>query len=97
MSCKLRRFGLTWSDADFVHRRGLTILDSKNGESGHIPRTKAIPDALATPIGYPEQTLFKNSKEGQVEWLSKVFKSAVDRLGFNNDITDRREKVTFHT
>jgi integrase len=76
----------------------LTVLDSKNGKSRPIPLTKGIREILDQLLpGKPDDTLFKNSKGEQIGWLSKEFKSMVDGVGLNNGITDRREKVSFHT
>jgi integrase len=96
--CRLREiFSLKWSNIDFAHGY-LTVLDSKNGKSRPIPLTKGIREILdQLPVGGSEDTLFKNNKGKQVGWLSKVFESVVDSVGLNDGITDRREKVSFHS
>jgi integrase len=96
--CRLREiFSLKWSNIDFAHGY-LTVLDSKKSKSRPIPLTKGIKEILdQLPAGNPSDTLFKNSKGEQIGWLSKEFKSVVDSVGLNDGITDRREKVSFHS
>jgi integrase len=90
-------FGLKWSNIDFVHGY-LTVLDSRKSKSRPVPLTKGIREILdQLPAGNPDDTLFRNKKGEQVGWLSKAFKSVVDSVGLNEGITDRREKVSFHT
>ena len=45
----------------------------------------------------PEEPLFPTKKNEPVKWLSKSFRAVVDRLDLNKGITDRRQRVTFHT
>jgi integrase len=90
-------FGLTWSNVDLEYGI-VTVLDAKNGESRPIfitDQIRAVIDEL-TP-GEPGELLFKTRFGQPVVWLSKVFHDIVDGLGLNKGISDRREKVTFHT
>jgi integrase len=90
-------FSLSWSNVDRGNRV-ITILDTKNGESRPIfisPHIKAVLDEL-TP-GEPDEPIFKTRQKKSVVWLSKSFQRVINELGWNKGITDRRQKVTFHT
>ena len=90
-------FGLTWSNIDKAHDI-IHILDTKSGESRPIFITNPIGKILEElPPGDPNELLFKTSKGGPVVWLSKAFKKVVDSLKMNDGVSDRRERVTFHT
>ncbi len=90
-------FGLTWSNVDVDHGI-IHALDTKNKESRPIFITDPIREALKElPTGAPDEPLFKTNKGTPIQWLSKVFKSIVDSLGLNKGVTDRRERVYFHT
>lgn len=90
-------FALKWSDVDFEHGI-ITILDSKNGESRPVFVTEPIKAILAELApGPPGSNLFTTSDGGSIQFLSNSFGRAVDEIGLNNGITDRRQKVTFHT
>mgnify|MGYP000530601566 CR=1 FL=1 len=41
--------------------------------------------------------IFKNRKGGKITEISNSFSRAVKQLGFNDGITDTRQRVTFHT
>lgn len=88
---------LKWSDVDFTHEI-ITILDSKNGESRPIFITgpiKAVLEELTQ--GASSDQLFVTTDGSPVKTLSNTFGRVVDKIGLNNGITDRRQKVTFHT
>ena len=90
-------FGLKWSNVDLIHGI-LTVLDTKSGESRPIFITDQIESVIGElSRGEPDELLFKTRFGQPVVWLSKVFREVVDELGLNKGISDRREKVTFHT
>lgn len=90
-------FAVKWSDVDFEHGI-ITILDSKNGESRPVFITDPIKAILAALTqGAPGSNIFTTSEGGAVHFLSNSFGRAVDEIGLNHGITDRRQKVTFHT
>jgi integrase len=98
LHCGLRAsevFNLRWSQVDLEH--GICkIIDSKGKDrSVHMSeqakemmqsRTKGKPNELVWPGR-------ENKISGQI---SQVFRKVADQL-FNKDITDRRERVTFHS
>jgi len=45
----------------------------------------------------PEAYVFPSRLGGPIQSVSHAFDRVIKRLGFNNGITDRRQKVTFHT
>jgi integrase len=45
----------------------------------------------------PEDLIFPGPGGKPFRQIPRVFNRVVDRLGFNSGITDRRERVTFHT
>jgi integrase len=90
-------FGLTWSNVDLEHGI-LTVLDAKNGESRPIfitDQIRAVIEELKRVE--PDELLFKTRFGQPVVWMSKVFHDVVEELDLNKGISDRREKVTFHT
>jgi integrase len=88
---------LRWVDID-RNNDIIFIRDSKSNESRPIFITEPINNVLdeLTP-GQPEEPLFMNRFGKPIGWLSKAFGSVVDSTGLNEGITDRRNKVTFHT
>jgi len=47
--------------------------------------------------GHPEDYVFLSTKGEKIKEVSNAFAKVVKRLGFNEGITDRRQKVSFHT
>lgn len=49
--------------------------------------------------GNPDEPIFpkRSGKDGTMVRSSKVFADTVKELGFNKGVTDRKQKVTFHT
>ena len=47
--------------------------------------------------GRPDDLVFPSNKGGIMKSASKTFLRAVDNLGLNEEITDTRLKVVFHT
>ena len=90
-------FALKWRDVDSEHGI-ISILDSKNGESRPIFITKPISEVLNELVqGEPGSNLFMTTNGDTIRFLSNTFGRVVDEIGLNNGITDRRQKVTFHT
>jgi integrase len=88
---------LKWKDINADHGI-ITVLDSKNGESRPVFITGPIRGILAElPSGLPEEYLFDTPHGDAVKPLSHTFFRVVDSIGFNQGITDRRQRVSFHT
>lgn len=90
-------FSLKWGDVDFEHGI-ITILDSKNGESRPVFITTPIQEVLSElSKGAPGDNLFVTNQGDSVKFLSKTFGRVIDKLELNKGITDRRQRVSFHT
>jgi integrase len=98
--CGLRAgeiFDLEWQDVNFDSNR-LFIKDRKNGGNALLPMHDKVREMLLKQK--PEQAsgyVFLSSNGKQVQDISNSYEQAVERLGFNSNITDRRQKVVFHT
>jgi integrase len=98
--CGLRAgeiFDLEWQDVNFDSNR-LFIKDRKNGGNALLPMHDKVRDMLTKQK--PKQAtgyVFRASNGKQVQDISNSYERAVKRLGFNANITDRRQKVVFHT
>lgn len=95
-------FNLKVQDIDF--QNGLmTLRDTKNTETRYAPMTEIVRDMLKSRIPEdPEQIdpnayIFTDEDGAQIKEVSKSFERVVDRLGFNNGVTDARQRVVFHT
>jgi integrase len=88
---------LRWSNVNLGNGI-ITILDAKNNKSRPVFITEPIRQVLQGMVpGSPDELLFKARTGSPVQWLSATFSRVVDRLGFNQGITDSRERVCFHT
>ena len=94
------RFGelakLTWQDVNFDSNLA-RFKDTKNGDSREVPLTRDVVEMLkGRGQGAPSELVFP-SRNGKVrDRISKAFDRAIVRLGFNDDIADTRNKITFH-
>jgi integrase len=100
LHCGLRAgeiFKLTWSCVD-CDEGTIRVMDSK----GKLNRTAHMTETvrkifLSKKKAEPTSLVFKNRKGGMINEVSNSFGRAVRDLGFNNGISDRRQKVYFHT
>ncbi|WP_235956896.1 tyrosine-type recombinase/integrase [Fundidesulfovibrio magnetotacticus] len=92
-------FALTWMDVD-LERRLLTLRDTKSGKNriafmtGDVAvmiQARAAERMDAHGLVFPD----RNGKK-RVE-VSNVFQIVADSLGMNDGITDRRQKLVFHS
>lgn len=96
-------FNLKWQDIDF--QNGLmTLRDTKNTETRYAPMTKVVKEMLKRrmPAEKPEEIdpnayVFTDEDGQKIKEVSNSFQRVVDRLGFNNGVTDSRQRVVFHT
>ena len=103
LDCGLR-FGeianLTWADIDLTNGE-LTVRDSKTRYSRIVPMTKRIAEMLKAKV--PEEgsqgneLIFKDRHGRKLRAVSKTFQRTVEELGLNRGITDKRQRVVFHT
>jgi integrase len=101
LHCGLR-FGeiaaLTWGCVNF-EAGTLAILNAKTGSRTAYLTAPAKTMLKNRKQGKPDELIFpKRTREGgEMVRSSKVFADTVKELGFNQGITDRKQKVTFHT
>ena len=99
-------FNLKWQDIDF--QNGLiTLRDTKNTETRYAPMTETVremlkrrmPDKSNEEKIDPNAFIFTDDQgEGaKIKEVSNSFQRVVDRLGFNDGVTDTRQRVVFHT
>lgn len=100
LHCGLRAgeiFSLTWGDVDM--ERGVLILrDTKSGKT----RAAYMTEAVTVMLGAMERRghndlVFLSANGGRIVQISETFNRVVAALGFNNGVTDPRQKVVFHT
>lgn len=100
LHCGLRAgeiFKLTWNDVDFRNET-ILIKDTKSGRNRHAIMTQEVKAMLERRRGLNAFGLVFLSRTGeQITEVSDAFARAVARLGFNEGVTDRRQKVVFHT
>lgn len=99
LHCGLRAgeiFSLTWSDVDIQGGR-LTVKDTKSGHNRTLPMSGAVKEVLSLKEkGNPGDLVFPTRQGGKKKYISTSFTRTTDRL-FNQGVTDRRQRVTFHT
>lgn len=75
----------------------LQIADTKTTEPRTVFMTEKVKKMLQEKEeGEPAEFVFKARNGGKIDNLSKAFYRHVKKLGFNDGIEDRRQKVTFH-
>jgi integrase len=91
-------YNLRWSDIDVTHSL-ITVRDTKSGRTRSIPMSGRVRQLFISADGGDASRLVFPDKEGRQRKgnISNSFDRAVDALGFNEGITDRRQRVTFHT
>lgn len=89
--------GIKGQDLDFKNDI-IQVLDPKNDEEGEVvymtPDIKAILKAYDTP---KHEYIFKDQNGNRIKQVSKIFSRIVKGLEFNKGITDRRQKLIFHS
>jgi integrase len=95
------RFGeiaaLQWQHVSIDGRRML-VVDPKNGESRSVFMTERVHAMFENMTeGRPDEIVFPSKKGGKRTRVSKSFAKAVDDLGLNYGITDRRMEVVYHS
>jgi len=88
-------FGLRSADIDASNK-----VANIFGKGGHREPVLLSDDVLPVLLKYrtvPDALLFQKRGGGRHWAISKAFQRAVDSLGLNTGITDKRHKVWFHT
>jgi len=98
LNCGLR-FGeiasLTWQDVD-LERGTLTIRDAKAGSRYAFLTEQAAEMLKSRTQGKPSDYVFQGRKV-LLDRISKTYHDTVEELKLNEDITDTRLRVYFHT
>lgn len=90
-------FNLQWEHIVW-HSERIIVVDTKNSDSRIEPMHPLVKQMLQrrysnSQTGY----IFQNRDGEKIKDLSNTFQRTVDKLGFNDGITDTRQKVVFHT
>ncbi len=88
---------LRWLDIDFSQDQ-ITVIGKGNKERT-VPMHKIVREVLLHRCPYvaPSNLVFPNAKGNVQKKISNTYPKAVEALGLNNGIDDRRYFVTFHT
>jgi len=92
--------GLIWANVDFS-ADNLHLLDTKHGQRS-IPMTAKVRDMLTrrereAGAHTPDSLVFPTRTGKPSVQVSDSFNRAVDKLALNEGLTDRRQKVCFHS
>ena len=95
------RFGeianLKWQQIDMKNNQ-IIILDPKNGTTRAAFMAGAVHQMLSEiPEGKPDELIFGTRDNKAMKQVSDSFMDAVNTLGLNDGVTDRRMKVVFHS
>ena len=98
--CGLRAgeiFKLTWADVS-LEEKMLFLRDTKNGKNRFAYMTNRVAEEFSKlKQGEGNEFVFQSKAGGKIEHISRTFERAVKSLGLNDGITDRRQKVVFHS
>jgi len=92
-------FNLRWRDIDLENKM-IHVSDPKNKEPRKALMTeqvKAMFQSKLSEDSHHEEYVFRSTKGAIILEISNAFARAVKRLGLNDGVTDRRQKVYFHT
>lgn len=90
-------FNLTWADVS-VEEKLLFLRDTKNGKNRFAYMTDRIAEEFSKlNKGEGNEFVFQSRDGNKIEHVSRTFERAVKVLGLNDGITDRRQKVVFHS
>lgn len=100
LHCGLRAgelFSLTWQYVD-MENRTLTLVDTKGGSDRTVRMTGEVFEMFSSlPKTERDELVFPTHTGKQRKWMSKSFDRAINELGYNAGITDRRKKLVFHS
>jgi len=90
-------FNLKGQDIDF--RNGLiTLRDTKNTETRYAPMTEKVREMLKGRILDNLNGHVFTDEDGQkIKEVSNAFERVIERLKFNEGVTDPRQRVVFHS
>ena len=100
LHCGLRAgeiFNLKGQDLDFENEL-INISDPKNKETRKAYMTKAVKEMFLEHLPLlPDEYVFKDRTGIKIKAVSRSFREVTHKLGFNNGVTDRRQRITFHS
>lgn len=90
-------FSLIWADIDFAGEV-IMLRKTKGNKNRAAFMTAGVKAMLQDRTkGAPADLVFPDRNNRKIVQISDSFKRAVDKLGFNNGIIDREQRVVFHT
>ncbi|HPD58281.1 MAG TPA: site-specific integrase [Smithellaceae bacterium] len=90
-------FSLTWGDID-MGSGIITLRNTKSTRTRYIYMTAAIKDMLKSRHqGKKYDLVFPAHTGSERNQISKTFNLVINKLGFNEGISDKRQKVVWHT
>jgi len=92
-------FSLTWGDIDLFQGTAL-LRDTKSNKNRPLFLTDEVKTMLArrqTIEAKSTDLVFPDKNGNKIVQISDSFNRAIDKLMLNEGITDRRDKVTFHS
>ena len=91
-------FKMTWADVNFNNSE-ISIRDTKSGKPRTVAMTAKVKSKLESMTKEnADKRLFCKPRSNQpLTGIPRNYKTTVDDLGFNDHITDRRQRVVFHT
>lgn len=91
-------FNLRWGDVD-LNNKSLTIRDSKSGKTRYAYLTEDTKQILNDRYDNQgiDEPVFCDRYGRQITYISHSFDKVVKELRLNEEVQDRRQKVTFHT
>lgn len=90
-------FNLTWGDVDLT-KGLLTLRNTKNGKTRQVFMTNEVKTMFENMGGGQHDSyVFTDRKGNRIKEISNSFGRIIKELGFNNGVTDPRQKVVFHT
>jgi integrase len=90
-------FSLKWSDVDVEHGL-LTLWDTKNTKTRVAYMTEDVKELFRNKKrGEHNELVFPGRGGEKIVSISNSFERAVDEIGLNDEVTDPRMKVVFHT
>ena len=98
--CGLRAkeiFSLTWAEVDFENKM-IFVKDSKNKKlNRHAYMTAEVEAMLKRRSADGNSLVFPKQDGGRQISVSPIFREVVNDLGWNENISDRRLKLVFHS
>lgn len=92
-------FSLTWGAVDLANGV-LTLKNTKNGKTRAAYLTdqaKQMLEARKPESPAPDQLVFPDRNGKKIKQVSDTFNRAVDKLKLNKGVTDKRDKIVFHS